>query len=189
MTRVPSLETPKGRTRCIFPRSVCIYIDQIYIKLYSASSRFEHCSNHSLNICKCFFLNGRRLPFCMFKNDFLFISDKYHNFIFCDFFTNWLPVAILDVRDSLSIAFLGISDRYETSVFQINTKLFILIFTKWPPGAYFRRAIFTFDRISGQFRSICNFWKFLTKWLTSAVLDVRNSLLIEFLAISERYGI
>ena len=38
---------PKGRTQCIFPRSqhipVCIYIDQkcIYIKLYSASSRYE----------------------------------------------------------------------------------------------------------------------------------------------------
>ena len=60
---------------------VCIYIDQkwIYIKLYSASSRFEHCSNH-------------------FKN--------------C--FTKWPPAPILDVRNSLLIAFLAISDRYAT---------------------------------------------------------------------------
>ena len=43
---------------------VCIYIDQkwIYIKLYSASSRFEYCSNHLLNffVNVFFFLNGRR---------------------------------------------------------------------------------------------------------------------------------
>ena len=37
---------------------------------------------------------------------------------------------------------------------------------------------FTFDRISGHFRSIYNFnflGKFLTKWLPAAILDVRNS--------------
>ena len=54
---------PKGWTQYIFPCSqhhehtcMYIYIDQkwIYIKLQSASSRFEHCSNHSLNFaCKC----------------------------------------------------------------------------------------------------------------------------------------
>ena len=47
---------------------------------------------------------------------------------------------------------------------------------------------FTFDRISGHLRSICNFiffWKFLTKWLLAAILDVRNSLSFAFLAISD----
>ena len=65
--------------------SVCVYcaryhklcIDQkwIYIKLYSASSRFEHCSNHSLNffvnLCFVIFLqNGCRRPFWMSKTNF-----------------------------------------------------------------------------------------------------------------------
>ena len=67
---------------------------------------------------------------------------------------------------------------------------------------------FTFDVISGHFRSIRNFffkiclqndhrsiqidtqlnffYKFLTKWLPSAILDVRNSLLIAFLAILDQ---
>ena len=45
--------------------------------------------------------------------------------------------------------------------------------------------------ISGHFRSIRNFnlfWKFLTKWLPSVILNVRNSLSIAFLAISDRYA-
>ena len=79
---------------------VCIYIDQkwIYIKLYSTSSRFEHCSNHSLNFQKS-----------------LTISDQYHNFYFCEFLY------------------------------------------KMAAGAHFGCLKFTFDRISGHFRSICNF--------------------------------
>ena len=43
-----------------------------------------------------------------------------------------------------------------------------------------------------HFTSIRNFFfflKFLTKWLTSAILDVRNSLSIAFLAISDRSAI
>ena len=46
---------------------------------------------------------------------------------------------------------------------------------------------FTFDRISGHFRSIRNFFIFFTKWPTAPILDVRNSLLVAFLAISDRY--
>ena len=58
-------------------------------------------------------------------------------------------------------------------------------------GAHFGYPKFTFDRISGHLRSIRNFifLKFLTKWLLSAILDVRNSLSIAFLAISDQYGI
>ena len=40
-------------------------------------------------------------------------------------------------------------------------------------------------RISCHFRSICNF--FLTKWLLAAIFDSRKSLLITFLAISDKY--
>ena len=51
-------------------------------------------------------------------------------------------------------------------------------------GAYFGCPKFTFDRISGHFRSI---HKFLTKWLPLAILDVRNSLSMAFLALSDQY--
>ena len=44
----------------------------------------------------------------------LTISDQYHNFYFCEFVTKWLPAAILEVQNSLSMAFLAISDQYET---------------------------------------------------------------------------
>ena len=53
----------------------------------------------------------------------------------------------MDVRKSLSVAFLAISDQYATLIFL----------------------------------------KFLTKWLTSAILDVRISLSITFLAILDQY--
>ena len=58
-------------------------------------------------------------------------------------------------------------------------------------GAHFGCPKFTFDRISGHFRSIRNFifLEILTKWLPSAILDVRNSLSIAFLAILDQYGI
>ena len=97
---------------------VCIYIDQkwIYIKLYSASSRFEHCSNHSLN----FFVNV--------------------------LFFKWPPVAILDVQKSL----LTISD-------QCHNIYFVIFLYKMAAGAHLGCQKFTFDRISGHFRSIHNF--------------------------------
>ena len=63
---------------------------------------------------------------------------------------------------------------------------------KWFYVCHFGCPKFTFDRISGHFRSIRNFifvWKFLTKWLPSVILDVRNSLLIVFLAISDRLAL
>ena len=59
-------------------------------------------------------------------------------------------------------------------------------------GGHFGCPKITFGRISGHFRSICNFnlfWKCLTKWLLAAILDVRNSLSVAFLAISDRSAI
>ena len=93
--------------------------------------------------------------------------------IFYFIFTKWLPVALLDVRKSLSISFLSISHRYAT---------FFEIFDKMADVGHFGCSNFTFARISGYFRSIRNFFflNFLTKWLTSTILDVRNSLSIAF---------
>ena len=141
------------------------------------------------------------------------------------FFTKKWPAAILDVQNSLSMAFLAISDEYKTffsilfykmatgahfgcpkftfecisshfrsicnyNLFFIFDKMtavdqisvhfrsirnLIFFFNKMAAGANFGCPKFTFGRISGHFRSICNFnffWKFLTKWLPSAILDV-----------------
>ena len=99
--------------------------------------------------------------------------------------TKWLPAPILDVRNSLSIVFLAISDRYTT--------LFCLeIFDKMAAVGHFGCPKLTFDRISGHFRSIRNFIYFLnffTKWPPAVILNVRKSLLIAFLAISDRSAI
>ena len=158
-------------THYIFPRSqhtcLYIYIDQkwIYIKLYSASSRFEHCSNHSLN-----FLNVRinLLSFWMSEDHFRshFWPFQINTKLFFNVFLKW----------PLLNAFLAISDRYET--------FFFLIFDKKTAVGHFECPRLTFYHISGQFRSIRIFFKNLfTKWLPAAILDVRRSLSITFLAI------
>ena len=94
------------------------------------------------------------------------------NFIFLGkFFTKWLPSAILDVRKSLSISFLAISDRYAYAT------LFVLdFFDKMAAIGHFGCAKFTLDHISGHFRSIqiLFYFKFLTKWLPVAILDVQK---------------
>ena len=79
-------------------------------------------------------------------------------------------MAILDVRKSLSISFLSISHRY-------TTLIFLEIFDKMADVGHFGCPNFTFDHFSGHCRSICNFnffGIFLTKWLKSAILDVRT---------------
>ena len=75
-------------------------------------------------------------------------------FIFFDFFTKLLPVAILDIRKSVLISFLSISHRY-------TTLMFFEIFDKMADVGHFGCPKFTFDRISGHFRSICNLKLFL----------------------------
>ena len=80
---------------------------------------------------------------------FLAILDQYRLFIFF-IFTKWLPVAILDVRKSISISFLSISDWYATL-------LFFEFFYKMAAGGHFGCPKITFDLISIQFTSIRNF--------------------------------
>ena len=66
---------------------------------------------------------------------------------FLDFFTKWLMVAIFDVRKSLSISFLAISDRYATL-------FFFDIFDKMAAVGHFGCPKFTLNHISGHIRSI-----------------------------------
>ena len=47
------------------------------------------------------------------------------------FFTKWLPAAILDVRNSLSMAFLAISDQYD---FFFENKTLIFFWNFWQNG-------------------------------------------------------
>ena len=77
----------------------------------------------------------------------------------------WLKVvfmsAILDVRNSLSIAFLATSDRYATLIF-------LEIIDKMAAVGHIGCPKFTFDRISGHFRSIQNFIGFFRRpfWMS-----------------------
>ena len=85
----------------------------------------------------------------------------------------------MNVRKSLSVAFLTI------------TQTFFLKFYKMAAVGHFGCSKFTLDHISGYIRPIqifCHFFLiFFTKWLPVAILDVRKSLSISFLAISDRY--
>ena len=59
--------------------------------------------------------NGCRRPFWMTENHFRSHFSPFQiNTQLLFFFTKWLPVAILDDRKSLWIAFLAISDQYAT---------------------------------------------------------------------------
>ena len=64
--------------------------------------------------------------------------------------TKWLPAAILDVRD--------------TTLFFFGNFYFCDFFNKMAAGGHFGCPNFTFDRISGHFRSIRNFIFFWNFW-------------------------
>ena len=116
---------------------------------------------------------------------FLTISDQYETF-FAFFFTKWPSAPISDVRNSLLNAFLAISDRYATFFFSIFDKMTAVDYI----SGHFRSKR-NFIYIFFDFRSIrdFHFLEIWTKWLPSAILDVRNSLPIVFLAILDQYGI
>ena len=86
------------------------------------------------------------------------------NFIFFWNFDIMDAPAILDVRNSLSIAFLAISDRYTT--------LFLFAFR-------------------GHFRSIQIFFvfKFLTTWPAADILDIRKLLSMVYAVVSNIQGL
>ena len=93
-------------------------------------------SPFQINTQLFFSQNGCRRPFWMTENHFWshfspFQINRQLLFIFI-IFTKWLPVAILDERKSLSIAFLAISEQYAT---------FFLIFFQNGVGGHFGSPI------------------------------------------------
>ena len=84
------------------------------------------------------------------SHHFLLFQINTTIFLFVNFFTKWLPAAILDVRNSLSMAFLAISDQCETLIC-------LELFNKMAAVGHFGCPKFIFDHISGHFRSIRNF--------------------------------
>ena len=168
-----------------------------------------------------FLQNGRRRPFCTSKihvrSHFWPFQIDTQLYFLGIFFTKWMPSAILDVWNSLSIAFLAILDQYRIIIFGNFYKMaagahfgcpkftFVRIpghirsirnfffWHFWPNvcRGHFGCPQFTFDRISGHLRSIRNFifFEIFTKWPPADILDVRKSLLIAFLAISDRSAI
>ena len=88
---------------------------------------------------------------------------------FLYFFTKWSPSAILDVRKSLSIAFLAISGRYGTFCFEM--------FNKMATVGHFGCPKITSDRISGHFRLIGHFGcpKFTFDRISGHFRSIRNS--------------
>ena len=95
--------------------------------------------------------NGCRRPFLMTENHFRshFSLFRYNTQLLY-FFAKWAPVAILDDRKSLSIAFLTISDQYTT----------FFSFTKWPPAAILddRKSLsIVFLTISDQYETLILF--------------------------------
>ena len=123
----------------------------------------------------------------MSKNHFVshFLLFQINTTIFVTLFTKWLLVAIL---------LFGCPKNHFRShfwTFQINTNFFFK-FLQNGHRRQFGCPKFTFDRISGHFRSIRNFIFsifviFFTKWLPAAILNVRKSLSVAILAISDKY--
>ena len=77
-----------------------------------------------------------------------------------------------------------ISDHFRS----MHNFSFFELFDKMAAVGHFGCLKFTFDRISGHFRSIRIFFFFdffFTKWPPADILDVRKSVLIAFLAISD----
>ena len=106
-----------------------------------------------------FLQNGHRRPFWMseihFRSHFWSFQIDTQLYLFLKFLTKWLQSAILDVRNSLSIAFLAILDQY---IFCFH------FFTKWPPAPILdvlNSLSMSFNRICGHFRSIRIFFFFL----------------------------
>ena len=116
--------------------------------------------------------------------------------MFLKFLTKWPPAAILDVRNSLSIAFLAISDRYRTfffflmAILDVRKSLLIAFLAISYRSAFLgvRNSLsVAFLDISDRYRIyFCEF--IFTKWPLAATLDVRKSLSFALLAISDRYG-
>ena len=94
----------------------------------------------------------------------------------CSFFFKWPPVAILDVQKSL----LTISDQYH------NFYFFLQNGCQWP--FWMSKTHFWWHFWPFQINTKLFFQNIFTKWPPAPILDVRNSLLNAFLAISDLYA-
>ena len=143
---------------------------------------FDHISGHFKSARIFFLQNGCRRPFWMSENHFR--SHFWPFQINTNFFFKFLQNGR---RNSLSIAFLAISDRYAIYFFEFFDKMaagghfgcpkftFDCICDHFRSIGHFGYLKFTFDSNSGHFRSIQNFFlKFWTKWPPAAILDVRK---------------
>ena len=96
------------------------------------------------------------------------ISDRYTTLFFWKFLTKWLPSAIKDVRNSLSIAFLPILDQY-------GNFIFLIFFTKCR-----RRTFWMFEN---------HFWLRLNTMLWNDKLSTWNMFKPQYLLIINVLGI
>ena len=136
---------------------------------------------HNFYFCEVFLQNGCLRPFWMSENHF-----RSH---FCPFQINtqlfkklFYKMAAVGHFGCPKLTLNHISGYFRS----IPIFLLFFIFYKMAAGGHFGCPKITFDLISGHFRSIHSL-NFLTKWLPSAILDVRNSLCITFLAILDQY--
>ena len=88
---------------------------------------FDHIYGHFKSIRILFLIFATNGHFGGKKITFDRISGHFKSMQNIFFLTKWPPAAILDVRKSPLIAFLTISDRYKTFVYEI--------LTKWPTAA------------------------------------------------------
>ena len=120
------------------------------------------------------------LPFQINTTIFIFVNFFFKMAVKNHFVSHFWP---FQNNTKLWITFLAILDQYRFF-------FYFEFFYKMAAGGHFGCPKITFDLISGHFRSIHNLifvLKFLTKWLPSTILDVRNSLWITFLAILDQY--
>ena len=164
----------KGRTQCIFPRSqhscLYVYIHWPKVNLYQVVVGQKSVRTLFKSLAQLFWYFGCP-KIALYRISYHFRSIP--QFLFLWFF---YKMAAGGHFGCPKITFGRISGHF------ISIQIFYF-FYKMAQVGHFGCPKFTFDRISGHFRSIRNFLKFLTKWLTSAIFDVRNSLSIAFLAI------
>ena len=135
---------------------------------------FDHISGHFRSICNFFlniYNNGCRRPFWMseihFRLNFWPFQIDKQLYFFLEIFDKMAPSAILDVRNSLSIAFLAILDQYDfcfeffykmAAGGHIGCSKITCISGHFRSIGHFGCLKFTFNNNSGHFKLIPNFF-------------------------------